>query len=193
MHSIPEKIALREQAAAARAGLSPAERRSLTDKVTERALAATAHWQPTVVGLYMPIRDEIHPKALGEAMSERGHRLALPATPRLGQPLVFRLYAPGDALVRGRMNIPEPSPAAPEIAPQILIVPPVAFDRRGFRIGYGAGFYDRTLPVLRNLHPVFALGFAFACQEVARIPDEPHDVPLDAIATEAELIRPEPR
>ena len=70
-------------------------------------------------------------------------------------------------------------------------MPPVAFDRRCYRIGYGAGFYDRTIPILRHLHPVVTLGFAFACQQVERVPDEQHDVPLDAIATEAELILPE--
>ena len=69
-------------------------------------------------------------------------------------------------------------------------MPPVAFDRRCYRIGYGAGFYDRTIPILRHMHPVFTLGFAFACQEVEAVPDEQHDVPLDAIATEAELIVP---
>jgi 5-formyltetrahydrofolate cyclo-ligase len=189
MTSIPEKIALRDRAIAARGALRAEERRALTERVGERALAALGSWPSSaVVGLYVPIKGEINPNGLGEALAARGHRLALPATPRLGQPLVFRAYAPGDTLVRGRMNIPEPSPEAPEIVPQILIVPPVAFDRRGYRIGYGAGFYDRTLPVLRAIHPVIALGFAFACQEVPAVPDEPHDVPLDMIATEAELI-----
>jgi 5-formyltetrahydrofolate cyclo-ligase len=76
------------------------------------------------------------------------------------------------------------------VFPEVLVVPPVAFDRRCYRIGYGAGFYDRTIPILRHMHPVLVLGFAFACQEVEAVPDEQHDVPLDAIATDAELIRP---
>jgi 5-formyltetrahydrofolate cyclo-ligase len=189
MATTQEKKALRETAIAARAALRGPDRQAATEAATQRAFEALRDTSG-VIGGYVPFRDEIHPKALGEAMSERGHRLALPATPRLGQPLVFRLYGPGDRLVRGRMNIPEPSPEAPEIAPQILIVPPVAFDRRGFRIGYGAGFYDRTLPVLRNLHPVFALGFAFSCQEVPQVPDEPHDVPLDAILNDNGVVWP---
>jgi 5-formyltetrahydrofolate cyclo-ligase len=86
------------------------------------------------------------------------------------------------------MNIPEPFSEAPEVFPEVLLVPPVAFDRRCYRIGYGAGFYDRTLPALRAIHPVFALGFAFACQEIEAVPEEPHDVVLDAIVTELELI-----
>jgi len=190
MPSIPAKIALRERAAAARAALPPHERRELTARITDVALERLAG-NDGVVGLYVPIRDEIHPGPLTQRLAALGRRLALPSTPRMSQPLVFRTWAPGDALVRGRMNIPEPSPDAPEVVPNILIVPPVAFDRRGYRIGYGAGFYDRTIPILRHLHPVLALGFAFACQEIERVPDEQHDVPLDAIATEGGLIVPE--
>lgn len=101
---------------------------------------------------------------------------------------MFRDWAPGDPLIKGRMNIPGPPPDAPEVFPEVLLVPPVTFDRCGDRIGYGAGFYDRTLPALRGIHPVFALGFAFACQEIEAVPEEGHDVAIDAIATEFELI-----
>jgi 5-formyltetrahydrofolate cyclo-ligase len=190
MPSTPKKIALRDRALAARAALSHDQRRSLTDRVSERAFERIEH-VAGIVGLYVPVRDEIQPRFLIDRLTEAGRRLALPCTPSLKLPLVFRIWAPGDMLVRGRMNIPEPSPDAPEVFPQVLIVPPVAFDRRCYRIGYGAGFYDRTIPILRHMHSVFTLGFAFSCQEVDRVPDEQHDVPLDAVATDAELIVPE--
>jgi 5-formyltetrahydrofolate cyclo-ligase len=191
MPSIAAKISLRERAMKARAALSLQERRTATAVTTERAferLRATSG----VIGLYEPFRDEIHPGPLIRLLASHGHRIALPCTPKLSEPIVFRVWAPGDPLVRGRMNIPEPVADAPEVFPQVLVVPPVAFDRRCYRIGYGAGFYDRTIPILRHMHPVFTLGFAFACQEVDKVPDEQHDVPLDAVVTERELIVPGP-
>jgi len=187
MASTHQKIELRQRAMAARAELRGLARREATARAAARAYArldATTG----VVGLYEAFRDEIHPGEVARRLAESGRRLALPATPKFGQPLVFRAWMPGDPLVRGRLNIPEPLPDAPEVFPQVLLVPPVAFDRRGYRIGYGAGFYDRTIPALRARHPVFALGYAFACQEIADLPAEHHDIPLDAIATEAEII-----
>ena len=189
MPTTPEKKALHATGAAARKGLPHAERQRATAAVTERAAMRLAT-RAGLIGLYVPIGSELHPGQLIERLAAAGRALALPATPRWNAPLLFRSWCPGDALVKGRMNIPEPGPEAPEVFPDVVVVPPVAFDRRCFRIGYGAGFYDRTLPALRERHPVFALGFAFACQEVAAVPDEAHDVALDAIATEAEMILP---
>jgi 5-formyltetrahydrofolate cyclo-ligase len=192
MLSAEHKVTLRNHAIEARKALRGDARREATRAATGRAFDRLASTQG-VIGLYEPFRDEIHPGELIRRLAEQGRRLALPSTPSFTAPIVFRAWAPGDALVRGRMNIPEPSPDAPEVFPEVLVVPPVAFDRRCYRIGYGAGFYDRTIPVLRHMHPVFTLGFAFACQEVASVPDEQHDVPLDAIATDAELMIPGPR
>jgi 5-formyltetrahydrofolate cyclo-ligase len=189
MATTQEKKALREIAIAARAALRGPDRQAATEAATQRALEVLRH-TTGVIGGYVPFRDEIHPGDLIKRLSAGGRVIGLPCTPRLGSPLVFRAWAPGDKLHKGRMNIPEPSQDAPEVFPHVLIVPPVAFDRRCYRVGYGAGFYDRTIPVLRHMHPVYALGFAFSCQEVEFVVDEQHDVPLDAIATEAELIRP---
>jgi 5-formyltetrahydrofolate cyclo-ligase len=189
MLSTEHKVTLRNRAIEARKALRGEARRDATRAATDRAFHRLASTEG-VIGLYEPFRDEIHPGEIIRRLAERGRRLALPSTPAFTAPIVFRAWAPGDPLVRGRMNIPEPSPEAPEVFPEVLVVPPVAFDRRCYRIGYGAGFYDRTIPILRHMHPVFTLGFAFACQEVAAVPDEQHDVPLDAIATDAELMVP---
>jgi 5-formyltetrahydrofolate cyclo-ligase len=190
MASTPHKIDLRKAAVAARAALRGDERRAAASRVLERA-HARIDGSHRVIGAYVAIHDELHPGPLLERLSASGHIIGLPATPSLTAPIEFRAWRPGEPLVRGRMNIPEPSPEAPEVFPDLLLVPPVAFDRRCYRIGYGAGFYDRTIPILRRMHPLFTLGLAFACQEVDRIPDEQHDVPLDAIATERELILPD--
>ena len=103
-------------------------------------------------------------------------------------PLTFRRWRPGEPTVPGEMNIPEPPPEAPEVEPDLLFVPLSAFDRRGHRIGFGAGHYDRTLARLRAKGRVTAVGIAYSVSEVPRAPDEPHDQRLDYILTESELI-----
>jgi len=187
MATTHHKIELRQRAMAARAEMRGDARHHATARAAHHAYARLSE-TTGIVGVYEAFRDEIHPGEIVLRLAQAGRKLALPSTPKFGQPLVFRAWAPGDALVRGRMNIPEPSPDAPEVHPHTLLVPPVAFDRRGYRVGYGAGFYDRTIPILRAMHPVFALGYAFSCQEIDDLPAEHHDVPLDAIATEHEII-----
>jgi 5-formyltetrahydrofolate cyclo-ligase len=187
MPTTPEKKALHDAAAAARQALRVDERKRATSAIADRAFEEL-RGRPGIIGLYAAFGGELHPGQLIDRLAAAGRILALPATPRWGRPLTFRAWSPGDALVKGRMNIPEPAPDAREVFPEIVVAPPVAFDRRCYRIGYGAGFYDRTLPALRATRAVFALGVAFACQEIAAVPDEVHDIPLDAISTETELI-----
>ncbi|MDE3177228.1 MAG: 5-formyltetrahydrofolate cyclo-ligase, partial [Pseudomonadota bacterium] len=103
-------------------------------------------------------------------------------------PLRFRRWRPGEPTAPGQMRIPEPTAQAPELEPDLLFVPLAAFDRRGHRIGYGAGHYDCTLARLRARKPIVAVGVAYAACEVAAVPHEAHDQPLDYILTEAELI-----
>ncbi len=100
----------------------------------------------------------------------------------------MRAYAFGDALVKGVWGIRVPPPDAPEVAPDLLLVPLLAFDRNGNRLGYGAGYYDMTIAALRAQKPVVAVGIAFAAQEVAEVPTTPRDVRLDLVLTEREVI-----
>lgn len=140
------------------------------------------------VSIYHPIRDEVDTTPLFHALTEHGFSTALPVTVARHQPLRFVLWRPGDPVSPGSWKIPEPLPGAPEVDPDVLFVPLAAFDRRGFRLGYGAGFYDASLARLRERKPVLAVGVAFACQEVESIPTEPHDEPLDVIVTEHDVI-----
>src|SRR6202030_4020265 len=120
----------------------------------------------TIVSGYSAIRSEIDPAPLMRTLAARGARLALPAVTARGQTLHFRAWRPGDRLMLGPLGILEPSPAAAELVPDIMLVPLAAFDRAGHRIGYGAGHYDYTLAHLRKMKPIAAIGVGFAVQEI---------------------------
>ncbi|EJW12890.1 5-formyltetrahydrofolate cyclo-ligase [Rhodovulum sp. PH10] len=178
-----EKATVRAAALARRDAL-PAERRVTAAAVLARRPLPVAVPPAAVVSGYVAIRSELDPLPLMRAFVEAGASLALPVTLSRGKPLVFRAWREGEPLDESRWGLSEPTPAAPEVAPDILLVPLAAFDRRGHRIGYGAGFYDRTLDALRAKKPVVAIGLAFACQECPRIPVGPFDAPLDLVLTE---------
>ncbi len=182
------KSLLRRRALASRAALDPATRASLTARLVEEGLASARRWRARVVSAFSPIRDEPDALALLAALAAEGFATALPVTVARGAPLTFRLWRVVDPTVRGTMGIPEPSPEAAEVDPDLLFVPLAAFDRRGHRIGYGAGHYDRTLKRLRAAGPIHAVGVAYSVCEIAAVPDEAHDEPLDFILTEREWI-----
>jgi 5-formyltetrahydrofolate cyclo-ligase len=178
-----EKATLRATALAARDALSGEER-------TAAALAIAARGLPfaiaagSIVSGYSPIRSEINPVPLMRALAGQGARLALPAVMARGRALAFRAFSPGDRLMLGPLGILEPSPAATELIPDVMLVPLAAFDRAGHRIGYGAGHYDYTLAHLRKMKPITAIGVAFAVQEIETVPAMPHDVALNYVLTE---------
>ena len=140
----------------------------------------------TVISGYAAIRSEIDPVPLMRKLAAAGMQLALPTVMARGQSLVFRTWAPGDKLMLGALGIPEPSPAAAEVVPDIMLVPLAAFDRTGHRIGYGAGYYDHTFAHLRKAKAVTGIGLAFAVQEIKAVPAMPHDVALDYVLTETQ-------
>jgi 5-formyltetrahydrofolate cyclo-ligase len=137
---------------------------------------------------FMPLKSEINPLPLMQKLDDAGARLALPAIAGRGKPLIMRAWTFGAPLDRGQWGIREPKPDAAEMEPDIVLVPLLAFDRAGHRIGYGAGYYDMTINRLRALKPVTAVGIAFAAQEVAKIPATPRDARLDLVLTEREVI-----
>ena len=135
-----------------------------------------------VVSGYHPLGAELDPGPLMARFEEAGATLALPVALDRGTPLVFR--ALGHPLTPDALSIPAPPPGAPEVLPDIVIAPVLAFDRDGGRLGQGAGHYDRTLANLRAVRSVFVIGLAYAGQEVERVPSERHDQRMDAILTE---------
>ncbi len=118
----------------------------------------------------------------------RGAKLALPVVAGRGRPLIMRAWTFGEKLDSGVWGIREPKAEAPEVLPDILLVPLAAFDRTGHRIGYGAGYFDMTLHHLRGVKPIVAVGLAFAAQEIAAVPATPRDARLDLVLTEREVI-----
>ncbi|MCA3555661.1 5-formyltetrahydrofolate cyclo-ligase [Aestuariivirga sp.] len=135
---------------------------------------------------FIPYKSEITTIPMLERLHAEGWRTCLPVVIAMGQPLAFRAWAPGEPLAPGAWDIPAPLDSAPEVTPDVLLVPMLAFDRRGFRLGYGGGFYDRTLEKLRALKKVVAIGVAYGAQMVEEAPAGLHDAPLDYVMTERE-------
>jgi 5-formyltetrahydrofolate cyclo-ligase len=140
------------------------------------------------VALFSAIGREPDLGPLAAALKQAGVPTALPVTGKAGTVLAFRRWSAGDPLVPGRMGIGEPPETAEAIDPDVLFVPLAAFDRRGHRIGYGAGHYDRTLTALKARKAIRTIGVAYATQEVLFIAAEPHDEPLDLIVTERDTL-----
>lgn len=184
-----EKAAAR-QAAMERRGLLHRDERGAARRAAGHALHAIAPLDDVrVVSAYLPMRSEIDPTPLMLALIGLGYVVAAPVIAGRGLPLVFRTWRPGEAAARGPLGAPHPVEGE-TVAPDLVIAPLLAFDAEGWRLGYGGGYYDRTLAALRAAKPVAALGLAFAGQEVERVPHGPNDARLDAIVTEAGLVRP---
>jgi 5-formyltetrahydrofolate cyclo-ligase len=181
------KATLRREALARRDAL-PAELRTAAAQTIAARPFPIAVPPGAIVSGFMPMKSEINPLPLLRALADAGARLALPAVAGKGKPLIMRAYAFGELLASGVWGIREPRPDAPEVAPDILIVPLLAFDRRGHRIGYGAGYYDMTISALRAKKAIVAAGIAFAAQEIAEVPTTPRDARLDLVLTEHETI-----
>jgi 5-formyltetrahydrofolate cyclo-ligase len=145
-------------------------------------------WRPPIVSVFYPLRDEPDTLLLLTALADEGFATALPVVVGRGAALAFRLWRPGEPTRAGAMSLREPVEEAPIVEPDLLFVPLACFDRRGHRIGYGAGYYDRTLTRLRAMKPVHAIGVAYGICEVPAVPYEAHDQTLDAIVTEQETI-----
>jgi 5-formyltetrahydrofolate cyclo-ligase len=181
------KAHLRAAALAARDALSGEHRAAAAHAIAARGLPIDIALGMIISG-YSPIRSEIDPVPLMRKLAAQGARLALPAVTARGKSLCFRAWSPDDRLLLGPLGILEPSPAAGERVPDIMLVPLAAFDRLGHRIGYGAGHYDFTLAHLRKAKAITAIGIAFAAQEIEAVPALQHDVALDYVLTEHETI-----
>jgi 5-formyltetrahydrofolate cyclo-ligase len=182
------KSALRRQALERRRGVDPAARAAFAARLAEVGLDCARRWRPRVVAAFASLGEEPDTAPLLAALQRAGFATALPVTRSRAEPLIFRLWRTGEPQAAGAMGIREPVASARVVEPDLLFVPLAAFDRRGHRIGYGAGHYDRALAQLRARGPVRAIGVAFSVSEVPAAPTEAHDQPLNFILTEREWI-----
>lgn len=181
------KAQMRREALARRDRIPAAERQAAAE-----ALAARPFPVPVTPGLvvsgYSPLKSEMNPLPLMRRLAAEGARLALPVVVGRGKPLVMRAFALGQKLASGVWGIREPTEDAPEVWPDVLLVPLLAFDRSGHRIGYGAGYYDLTINRLRQTKRIIAVGVAYAAQEMPAVPHTDRDARLDLVLTERETI-----
>ncbi|MEX0922763.1 MAG: 5-formyltetrahydrofolate cyclo-ligase [Rhodovibrionaceae bacterium] len=186
-----EKKQLRSSASAARAtaaGATPGAAQQLAEQV----LSAAVIPEQVAVSGYWPMGSELDVRPLLQRLHERGQRLCLPVVVRAGARLMFRLWQPGDELVPAGFGTQVPPDSQPDVIPNVLLVPLLAFDRQGYRLGYGGGFYDRTLAHWREKRKILAIGVAYAGQEMPAVPRGAHDQALDLIVTEEEIVTPQP-
>jgi 5-formyltetrahydrofolate cyclo-ligase len=166
-----------------RNSIASAERASAAKGLCKSTVAFTGLDSGTISGFY-PIGSEIDARPLMTKLASSGFVTALPVIVDKEKPLIFRKWGPGEPLAKGVWDIPVPSEKSVQVSPDIVFVPLLGFDDEGYRIGYGGGFYDRTLAHLKQTKKIVAVGLAYASQHVPYIPREPHDVPLDWILTE---------
>ncbi len=182
-----QKTELRRDAAARRDALPADLRKAAAEAIAARKFPLVIA-PGTIVSGFMPLKSEINPLPLMKALADAGAQLALPKIAGRGKPLVMRAWQWGAPLEAGQWGIREPKADAAEVEPDILLVPLLAFDRTGHRIGYGAGYYDMTIARLRSLKTVTAVGIAFAMQEIPAVPASERDARLDLVLTEREAI-----
>jgi 5-formyltetrahydrofolate cyclo-ligase len=183
----PTKAELREAALAKREALPAQMRIAAAQAIAERDFPVPVTADMVVSG-FSPMRSEISPIPLMRRLADAGARLALPVIVGRGKPLIMRAWKFGDPFKAGQWGIREPVAEAPEVYPDVLIVPLACFDRHGHRIGFGAGYYDMTITALRAKKKVTAIGIAFAAQEIPRVPVTERDARLDLMLTEREVI-----
>lgn len=181
---VPTKSVLRQAALEARGDAHRVLGDEAASAITDHFLADIPCTAGMTVGGYFPIRSEADPLPLMEQLARRGHVCALPRVSGAEEPLVFHRWAPGDDTVEGPFGTRVPPHEAEIVAPDLLLVPLLSFDLKGTRLGYGGGFYDRTLAVLRAGRTCLAVGIGFSAQEQDLLPRDAYDEPLDWVVTE---------
>jgi 5-formyltetrahydrofolate cyclo-ligase len=185
--AVTTKGRLRAEAMARRDALPPGDRDAASVAIADRAEAIIAAANPSIVSFYWPMRSECDVRPLIARVRRRGIEAALPA--KVGEAFVFRRWAEGEPLHSATFGTSEPPPASPAVNPDFIVLPLLGFDRFGNRIGYGKGHYDRAIAALRaSGYRPGLLGVAFSVQEVPAVPAQPHDVRLDWVVTEHDVL-----
>jgi 5-formyltetrahydrofolate cyclo-ligase len=171
----------RERLIALRRSLAPAERRAFGRAIEAQLFSLLTELRPRFLGAYWPFRAEFDPRPLLARLTEEGVRIALPAVVDKKGPLEYRAWRPGESLIDGVWGIPTPEKRE-IVLPEAVLVPLVGFDRASYRLGYGGGYFDRTLAALAP-RPL-AIGIGFEILQIETIHPQPHDMPMDLVVTE---------
>jgi 5-formyltetrahydrofolate cyclo-ligase len=183
-----DKKRLRAQYRERRRNIPSDEAAAAAQQIALRVTRDLALPAGAVVAGYWPFPDELDPRPWMDMLHARGHRLCLPVVADRDTALEFRAWAPGEPLIEAVFGTRVPQIDRPTLVPQVLLVPLLAFDRDGYRLGYGGGYYDRTLAAMAQDHPI-SIGLAFASQEINNVPHEAHDRRLDWVMTERAVHR----
>lgn len=187
---VTEKKALRARMKAVRAGIPIAEQQSAAAAIAAHGLEGIPGITPgAIVSGFLSIESEINPGPLMAKLRREGHPLCLPVIVAKGQPLIFRAFNPGDALKTIQWGIREPTGDKPEVLPDVVLTAGLAFDPEGYRLGFGGGYYDRTLRKIRDIKPVVAIGLAYDVQRIDAVPHLDYDERLDWILTPSGPVR----
>lgn len=162
---------------------------AFSKKIKEHFFASQHFMPQTVFAVYYPIGSEVNSRPLIDTLNDMGHITALPVIKDRQSALEFRVYRSEQKLNKGAFGVPEPSPNMPTVIPDFLIIPMLAFNKQGYRLGYGTGFYDRTLTEMRRAKPIKAIGVAYSVQQIDDMPVESHDEKMDWIITEKEALK----
>ena len=184
-----DKAAARKLAAANRLSVHEKMKKAAPLLLASQAFPTRPEPDFHIVSAFYPFRSEIDTRPLLVRLAGDGWTTSLPVVDGDGLPLHFRQWLPGEPLIKGAMDIARPPDSAPQVEPDVLLVPMLAFDEHGYRLGYGGGFYDRTLTLLRAKKKIIAIGVGYAAQQAASVPHVSHDQPLDYIMTERGMIK----
>jgi len=188
---VAAKVLARKQAMAARKVAKADAGSDAGQKLADHFQTLISPPAGTIISGFLSIGSEVDVAPTLSAMAGRGCQICLPCVIAPRTPLVFRLWKQGDALIEESFGTRAPAATATEVQPDILIVPLLSFDRAGYRLGYGGGFYDRTLEMLRKTKPVLAVGVAYSGQQVDAVLRGPYDQPLDWILMESGGFQPD--
>jgi 5-formyltetrahydrofolate cyclo-ligase len=177
------KTQLREAAKQTRASAFRRHGVAAAKRIAAQGLCFAPARPGAVVSGFTAIAEEIDPAPLLLRLRSEGYRLGLPVMAGKGRPLLFRAWNPGEPLAERLWGIREPQASAPEVDPDVVLTPLLAFDRAGYRLGYGAGYFDRTLAAMRSRKPILTIGVAYDEQEVDAVPHLDYDQRLDWVLT----------
>ena len=179
------KEELRRSALAVRAGIPADDQQKAARCIVSRFFEVLSIKPGSVVAGYWPTRAEIDIRPLLHEIRKRGGRIVLPTVADFKKPLIFREWLPETSMIDGRFGIKQPDPESSDaFVPSLLLVPMLAFDLKGHRLGYGSGFYDRTFASFEGVHDFKAIGMAYEVQMVDHVPTDEHDYRMDMIITE---------